>query len=78
MPRGVALALGLHYASAFTLVLIIKTKALALIALEIVDAKCSIHLIVFLILRDIIPIISGLLSENIIFSFWNAIWACHL
>ena len=69
MPRGVALDLGLYYASAFTLALIIKPKALALIALEIVDAKCSIHLIVFLTLRDIIPIISGLLSENIIFSF---------
>ena len=78
MPTGVAWALGLYYASAFTLALIVKPNALALIALEIVDAECSIHLIVFLILRDIIPIISGLLRENIIFSFWNAIWACHL
>ena len=65
----VALALGLHYASAFTLALIIKPNALALIALEIVGAKCGIHLIVFLILRYIIPIKSGLLCENIIFSF---------
>ena len=69
MPRGVALALGLHYANAFTLALIIKPNALALIALEIVDAKCRIHLIVFVILRHIIPIISGSLRENTICSF---------
>ena len=69
MPRGVKLALGLHYANAFTLALVIKPNALAPIALEIVDAKCRINLIVFLILRHIIPIISGLLRENTIFSF---------